>query len=78
MFNRMCMWFSTMNGQCLVGFLGVVGGGHLLLTEAQPVLGFLPKFSMDIGGMTVGAQQLVGVGLLVSGLCVLGNCRMMM
>jgi hypothetical protein len=78
MYDRMCYWFSGKNGQCLVGALGVVGGLHLILTPAQKVLGFLPKFSFELGGMEVGAQQLVGIGLLVSGVCVLGSCRMMM
>jgi hypothetical protein len=78
MYDRMCYWFSGRTGQCVVGLLGVVGGLHLVLTEAQPVLGFLPAFSMSIGGMTVGAQQLVGLSLLVSGACVLGSCRRMM
>ena len=78
MYYRMCYWFSGKNGQCLVGALGVVGGLHLILTPAQKVLGFLPKFSFELGGMEVGAQQLVGIGLLVSGVCVRGSCRMMM
>jgi hypothetical protein len=78
MYDRMCYWFSGKTGQCVVGALGVVGGLHLILTQAQPVLGFLPAFSMTLGSMTVGAQQLVGLGLLVSGVCVLGSCRNMM
>jgi len=74
----MCYWMSGKKGQCLIGALSVVGGLHLILTPAQKVLGFLPKFSMELGGMEVGAQQLVGIGLLASGVCVLGSCRMMM
>lgn len=77
MYDRMCYWFSGNKGQCVAGLLSVVGGLHLILTEAQPVLGFLPSFSMSVGGMTVGAQQLVGLGLLVSGACVVGACRNM-
>lgn len=76
--DRMCYYFSGKQGQCVAGALGVVGGLHLILTQAQPVLGFLPAFSMTIGSMTVGAQQLVGVGLLISGACVLRNCMDMM
>tara|TARA_R110000803_G_scaffold40061_7_gene86263 strand:- start:593 stop:835 length:243 start_codon:yes stop_codon:yes gene_type:complete len=75
MFNKMCYYFSGQTGQCLVGALGVVGGLHLLLSAAQPVLGFLPSFSMSVGSMTVGAQQLLGLGLLISSVCVLGSCR---
>ena len=78
MFDRMCYYFSGKQGQCVVGLLGAVGGLHLILTQAQPVLGFLPAFSITLGNKTVGAQQLVGLGLLISGGCVLRNCMDMM
>ena len=81
MFNRMCMYFAERQGQCLVGVLSAVGGLHLMLTAPQKVLNFLPAFNFDIpamipflGGREVGAQQLVGAGLFVSGACVLRNC----
>jgi|TARA_B100000282_G_scaffold293779_1_gene269710 hypothetical protein len=68
------MYFEEKRGQCLVGVLSAVGGLHLILTAPQPVLNFLPSFSFTIMGREVGAQQLVGAGLLVSGACVLRNC----
>ncbi len=74
MIDRMCMYFEEKRGQCLVGVLSAVGGLHLILTAPQPVLNFLPSFSFTIMGREVGAQQLVGAGLLVSGACVLRNC----
>ncbi len=74
MIEKMCMYFEENRGQCLVGVLSAVGGLHLILTAPQPVLNFLPSFSFTIMGREVGAQQLVGAGLLVSGACVLRNC----
>jgi hypothetical protein len=75
MFGRLCGWFDTTSGKCLAGLLSVVGGLHLFLNNPQPVFGFLPAFNMTIGSVTVGAQQLVGVGLLLAGVCGLSNCR---
>lgn len=81
MFDRMCMYFSGRNGQCLVGALAAVGGLHLIMTPPQKVLGILPAFEMSlpsmiplIGGRSFGAQQVVGAGLVLSGACVLRNC----
>ena len=81
MLNRMCMFFDNRKGQCLVGGLAAVGGLHLIMTSPQKVLGILPAFEMSVpsmipivGGKTVGAQQAVGAGLLLSGVCVLRNC----
>lgn len=48
---------------------------HLLMTAPQPVLGFLPSFSFNVMGREVGAQQIVGIGLLTCGVCCLVACR---
>jgi hypothetical protein len=68
MMEKLCNWSESKNGQYVTGIAALVGGLHLISTEAQPVLGFLPTFSIDIMGRTIGAQQLVGVAVAVTGL----------
>ncbi|MBP04787.1 MAG: hypothetical protein CMA72_08415 [Euryarchaeota archaeon] len=68
MMNKLCNWSESKNGQYVTGIAALVGGLHLMATEAQPVLGFLPAFSVDIMGRTIGAQQLVGAAVAVTGL----------
>ena len=76
MMDRMCNWFETNAGGCFVGALATIGGLHLIMTPPQKVLGFLPEFKTTVMGREVGAQQLVGLGLTLSGVCVLRNCMM--
>jgi len=74
MMNKLCNWTKTGRGQMIVAVAATVGGLHLLATPPQKVLGILPAFSMDVAGREVGAQQIVGAVVTVSGLCLLGAC----
>ncbi len=75
MYHKLCGWFDSKSGACLAGLLSVVGGLHLFLNNPQPIFGFLPTFSMTYGSYTIGAQQILGLGLLLVGVCGLSNCR---
>jgi len=74
MMNKLCNWTQTGRGQMIVAVAATVGGLHLITTPPQKVLGVLPAFSMDVMGREVGAQQLVGAAVTISGLCLLGAC----
>ena len=65
---------KTGNGKMLCAWVATLGGAHLLVTSPQPVLNFLPSFSFSIMGREVGAQQLVGLGLTLCGVCCLVAC----
>lgn len=81
MMNKLCNWSESKNGQYVTGIAALVGGLHLMATDAQPVLGFLPAFSVDFAGRTIGAQQIVGAVVVVTGigvvLCQLNGPSMM-
>ena len=74
MIDRYCEWTQNKNGKLICATLSTVGGLHLLMTAPQPVLGFLPSFSFNVMGRGVGAQQLVGLGLTLCGVCCLVAC----
>ncbi len=74
MLNKLCNGIETKNGKMLCAVLTTVGGLHLLMTAPQPVLGFLRSFSFNVMGREVGAQQLVGLGLTLCGVCCLVAC----
>ena len=74
MIDKYCEWTQNKNGKLICATLSTVGGLHLLMTAPQPVLGFLPSFSFNVMGREVGAQQIVGIGLLTCGVCCLVAC----
>jgi len=75
MIDKYCEWTQGKNGKLICATLSTVGVLHLLMTAPQPVLGFLPSFSFNVMAREVGAQQILGIGLLTCGVCCLVACR---
>lgn len=74
MLKGLCSWTESKNGMMICATVATIGGLHLIATPPQKVLGILPAFETEVGGRTVGAQQVVGGLLLLCGVCGIGAC----
>lgn len=70
MLNKLCIWTNSRDGQLVLGIATLVGGLHLIMTEPQPLLSFIPwNPTITVMGKELGAQTLVGMVLTVAGGC---------
>jgi len=72
MMQKLCDWTESKNGAAVCGVLMLVGGLHMMFSDAQPVLGMLDLGSLTFMGRDIGVQTVLGLALV---LCA-GGCLM--
>ena len=68
----LCDWTQSKEGNTVCGILMLVGGLHMMLSDAQPVLGMMDFGSITIMGREIGVQTVLGLALVICA----GGCLM--